>query len=794
MLMLIFAYKTILLKVSRTHIFWLFILIPVLWSCNPSHKLPKNQYLLTSMKVKTDTKTDIRSSDMEDLVLQQPNKKFIGVFHTNLWVRNITEKWKPTKFKSWIRKISGPQPSVFDINQAEGSIRSLKNYLNNNGYFNSTVNYKVDYHKQKAQIVYNVHMGKPYTINSFTIVSDDSLINTYAREILRDTKIKKGKPYRFSLLESERNRLTRELRNSGFFQFSSDFLLYEIDSSLNSRQMDIELLLSRPSITDEKGNKRLLHHKRWFISQLYVHPQYNSFRLNHEGADTLTQVFCSRIDTTNCKTLNIITYQAPRINFKTIANSIHIYTGKAFNLDDTEQTTRSFSELPIYKYVNVDYIPNYTLKGDSVTAWADCVIKLGKSDIQAFTVESEATNSGGDLGLSGQLVYENKNLFRGSELFRIKLRGAMEMQQTFGENVVNKFLIFNTLEMGVEAAITFPRFLGPIRHERFPKNLRPKTTFSTGFNYQQRPDYKRYVTNVSYGYQWRESNQSMHFLNPIDINAVRIFPSESFLELLEQLNSDRLRSQFTNHLITAVKYSYIYNDQERNKVKDHRFLRLNLESSGNLLYLLDNLIDAPINSNGNYTLFNIRYAQYLRASIDLRYFRMLTAENIIGFRIFTGIGYAYGNSIILPFEKGFFAGGANGMRGWQLKSLGPGDFNDPAKSTYDRMGDIQLEFNTEYRFPLYNVLKGAFFADAGNIWLMNENLVYPGGKFEFSKFYREIALDAGFGIRLDFQFFAFRLDAAVPLYDPAQPVNSRFRFSRLQLADVVLNFGIGYPF
>ncbi|MDO9512076.1 MAG: BamA/TamA family outer membrane protein [Bacteroidales bacterium] len=762
--------------------------------CNPTHKLPANQFLLTRMKVETDKKSDIRISDMEELVLQQSNKKFIGLFHTNLWVRNITMKWKPTKFRSWIQKVSGPQPSIFDINQAEGSVRSLKNYLNNNGYFNATVSYDVKYHTQKAHIHYSVVLGNPYTLRNFSIVSEDSFISDYARNIMKETQIMKDKVYKFTLLESERNRLTRELRNSGFFQFSNDFLTYEIDSALNSHQMDIELKLNRPVVTDSRGVNISQNHKRWFINQVYVLPQYLSMRLSNEGADTLHHEFCSKIDTNDCKNLNFVVYQTPRIKFRVLANSIHVRPDQAFNLTEAEQTTRSLSELPLYKYVNVDYVPRYDLKGDSVTAFADCVIKLGKADVQAFSVESEATNSGGDLGISGQLVWENKNLFRGAEVFRLKLRGAMEMQQSFGNNVSNKFLIFNTIETGVEASLTFPRFLGPIRPDRFPKYLRPKTTFTTGFNYQARPDYKRYLTNMSYGYQWSESAFSTHILNPIEINAVRIFPTESFLELLDQLNSERLKAQFTNHLITALKYSYIYSDQERGKVRNYRFMRFNAESAGNLLYLIDNVINVPKNEDGNFTFFNIRYAQYLKTSIDLRYFKMLTADNLLGFRLFAGAGKPYGNSQVLPFEKGFFAGGANGMRGWQLKSLGPGEFYDPLKTAYDRMGDIQLEFNTEYRFPIYNFVKGAFFADAGNIWLMDNNLLYPGGKFDFSKFYKEIALDAGFGIRFDFSFFAFRLDAAMPLYDPAKPLGSRFRFSKLQLADVVWNFGIGYPF
>jgi hypothetical protein len=281
--------------------------------------------------------------------------------------------------------------------------------------------------------------------------------------------------------------------------------------------------------------------------------------------------------------------------------------------------------------------------------------------------------------------------------------------------------------------------------------------------------------------------------NPVEVNLVRIFPSVTFDSIINEMQDQAIKAQYSNHLIMGLSYSYIFSDQEIGKIKNFRFLRFNFESSGNFLQLIQTISNAPQTSDNAYTLLNIRYAQYIKSSVDFRYFYNIFKDNSLAFRTFIGIGKAYGNSDYLPFEKGFYAGGANGMRGWILKLMGPGSYENASENNYDRMGDIQLEANFEYRFPIYSVLKGALFADLGNIWLIKPNTMYDGGMFS-NTFYKELGLDAGLGFRLDFTFFVFRIDGALRVHDPGEPEGSRWVLSDTRLGKVVWNFGIGYPF
>lgn len=481
---------------------------------------------------------------------------------------------------------------------------------------------------------------------------------------------------------------------------------------------------------------------------------------------------------------------------KIITQSILLNSGDLFNLDDVKKTYRRLTDLRIYKYSNIQF----SLVSDSVNSarnLLNCQINLARSKTQSYTLEAEGTNSGGDLGIGGNLVYANKNIFRGAELFQIRLKGALEVQRQNNSNMASddKFLFFNTIETGAEISLSIPKFLIPIRLESFPKDFKPKTTISTGINYQQRPKYRRYVTNLSFGYNWSQKDKIQHIFFPAEVNSVKVFPTAEFKELLEQEPNIRLKNQYTNHLISALKYSFIYNDQELNKLQDFIYFRGNFETSGFMLKGINMLFGISENDDGYNTLFNIRYAQYVRADFDFRYYSVFTSENKIVWRAMFGIGIPYGNSADIPFEKGFYAGGANGMRGWRIRSLGPGASTiDETTNFIDRIGDMQFEANFEYRFPIYNFLKGAIYVDAGNIWLLKENDFFPEGNFKLKNFFSEIAMDAGFGFRFDFNFFIFRIDTAIRLRDPSLVRAERWVPLKTGFNKLAVNFGIGYPF
>jgi outer membrane protein assembly factor BamA len=354
--------------------------------------------------------------------------------------------------------------------------------------------------------------------------------------------------------------------------------------------------------------------------------------------------------------------------------------------------------------------------------------------------------------------------------------------------------LFNTFETGIETSIEIPKFLVPISQERFPKYFKPKTTISAGYNFQKRPDFKRTISNLSFGYDWKQSRYIQHIFNPIEINAVKIYPDSAFKATIDAFADKRLKYQYTDHFILNLRYSFIYNNQDPNKKKNFTFFRANFESAGSFLNIIKRVFDDTKNQNGDYEVFNLIYSQYLRFDIELKRYLYFNLNNYLVLRTSSGIGLPYGNSRQLPYEKSFVAGGANDIRAWRLRSLGPGSYFDAKAENFDRIGDISIEFNIENRFQIYKLLHAALFVDAGNIWLNKANILFPNGEIQADKFLKQIAIGAGFGARLDFSFLLIRVDAAIPIRNPSKTTDREWVIAHSSLRDFVLNFGIGYPF
>jgi hypothetical protein len=424
----------------------------------------------------------------------------------------------------------------------------------------------------------------------------------------------------------------------------------------------------------------------------------------------------------------------------------------------------------------------------------DCRILLSRAPLHSFSISTDGTNSSGAFGVQGGINYMNRNIFRGAQLFRISLTGAAQMQGNIGpSSSYNGF--FNTLEFGANTSLTFPQFLLPIRPERLSKTLKPRTTISLGYDFQKRPDYDRHITNASFGYSWNWTDKLRMVANPVEIAMVKIFPDSLFTATLNEKHDKRLANQYTDHIVAGLKLSMIYNGQDVNKVRDFFYLRTNLETGGNSIYFINELTKSQRSSTGYYTLFNIQYAQFVRPDLDLRFYHYFTKTATLVSRFYAGFGVPYGNSSSLPFEKAFFAGGANDIRGWKMGTLGPGRYhNDTIGNSFDQTGDMQLQLNLEYRFPVYKYFRSAFFMDMGNVWLLHDTPDLPGGKIELKYFIPDIAIDVGIGIRADFDYFIVRLDPAIPVRSPYYSGNNHWYIGKLSISDIIWNFGIGYPF
>jgi hypothetical protein len=470
-----------------------------------------------------------------------------------------------------------------------------------------------------------------------------------------------------------------------------------------------------------------------------------------------------------------------------------------YSLQNAEKTYRALNRLKQFRLINISFSETNSLTGDSIPL-LDCNMQLSPLPRQNFSVDVEGTNSSGNLGIAGNFNFQHRNVFRGAEIFDLQLRGATERQQAL---MNNSSFDFNTQEFGFESSLTIPKFLSFINGKRLFTFQIPETKFTVGYNYQKRPDYTRTITNLKYGYNWKTTDFVYHTLNLIDLNYVHLYDQNP--EFINSIKDLYIKSSFTDHLILASNYSWMYNTQNIGKREDYKYYRINLESAGNILALYSgvinkaktNVTDTLTHQVSSYSeILNTRFAQYLKGDFEYRYGHIIDKISSVVGRAFVGIGFPFGNFNVLPFEKKYFTGGANGIRAWQVRSLGPGTYKAASNIYPNQSSDIKLEANFEYRFKLIWMMEGALFVDAGNIWAINSKDNREGAVFKINEFYRQIAVGSGVGLRFDFTYFLFRLDLGLKMRDPSLAAGKRFipgnyAFSSNQLN---LSFAIGYPF
>jgi outer membrane protein assembly factor BamA len=781
------------LKIKQTTLFLLTSLFVLFFSsCNVTKDLPKNEYLLIKNNFRINNPS-VSSEELAGYLKQQPNSKLFGLFRSNIAFYNMGSKGKDTKFKKWLRTKVGSAPVLLDTGMVSVSKRSMMIYLYNKGYFQATISDSISFHNRKATVYYIVKPAKPYIVNSVYYSIADTQI---ARFIMQDTAkclIKPGQNYDTYRLSDERNRLTTYVRDQGYYYFSSNYIRYSVDSTLRNKKINLTIEVANPVIPslDQFGTVIETHQKRYFIDKIFIDPEYGILKNDTTKGDTTIVHFRGSRKDTTLNTFYFIHTKKLSIKPRTIAQAVFIKNGSHYNSSDVNKTYTQLNGLQNFRYINIQFhesADNFPGTGNKLNS----KIQLSRAPLQSFSISPDVTNSAGALGVQGSLVYQNHNLFRGAQLLKLSLNGSAQMQGSIGST---NNILFNTIEIGITGSITFPQFLFPIKPEYFAKAMKPRTVVTIGYNFQQRPDYFRHISNISFGYTWDQNDKIRHTLNPVEIMFVKVFPDSTFTAELNDLNDKRLESQYTDHAIAGLKYTFTYNGQQFSKLKDFFYIRANFETAGNLLYAIDNVLKNPPNDDGYYSVFNVQYSQFVRPDVDFRYFHLLSKKSSVILRFFGGFGIPYGNSYSLPFEKAFLAGGANDIRGWKMGTLGPGRYhNDTLESSFDQTGDMQLQINAEFRFPVYKFFKSAFFADMGNVWLLKKSSDYVGGEFTWASFIPEVAIDVGLGLRADFDYFILRLDPAIPIRVPYYMENNHWYFSQLRFSDIIWNFGIGYPF
>jgi outer membrane protein assembly factor BamA len=559
-----------------------------------------------------------------------------------------------------------------------------------------------------------------------------------------------------------------------------------VDSSLNAHLVDITLGIRNYARINRRGATVHTDHPVYTIREVNISTDYNAVAFGRGGVDTTRAM----MDTLVYDQVNLIYSGKPNIRPEMVTQKNYIIPGSLYDASDVNRTYRNLTSLSAFRMVDIRF-----REFDSVNHLLDCDVSVAPATSQSYTIKVEGTNSAGNIGAAANVSYRHRNLFKGSEQFDLTFIGAIENIKPSGTESDSAYTGPGIMqEYGIEARIKIPKLLLPVRTDQFIRKYNPQTTMRLSYNYQKRPDYIRTLANASFGYEWKGNKNIIHRVYPFEVSLILTpYKSEPFQKWLE---GKYLFYSYEPHLISDTRYSMIWTNQKLLKNQSFQDLRLNLESAGNLLYAGFSAFAADPGDQ-NYQILGVDFAQYLKADIDYRNYMYLYEDISLIVRGFAGVGYAYSNSSAMPFEKQYFSGGANSIRAWQVKDLGPGSYKDPEESAYpNQTGDVKLEFNMEYRFKLFWKLEAALFLDAGNIWSLSSVDDREGAGFQFNRFYKEIAVGTGVGGRAIFSFMVFRFDLGVPLRSPYPIEGSNWlpRNAGISGNDLTFNVAIGYPF
>jgi outer membrane protein insertion porin family len=745
-------------------------------SCNNTKYIPDNDALYTgaTIKLKNSTVGSKQNSaikaSLAGLVRPKPNSKILGM-RVKLSIYNFAGKPNPKGKKgpgSLIRKYGEPPVLLSSLN-LDRNVQVLTSNLQNRGFFHAVVTGDTTVKNKKASATYEVETGAQYTINDVLFPQDSSAISTAIRGIAPKTILKKDAPYNLDGIKGERTRIDIALKEQGFYFFSPDELIARVDSTIGNNKVNIYM--------DFKPGIPMANRQQYRINDVYI---YSNYRLNTARQDTL------KSDSVKYAGYYVID-RNKTFNPKVFERVMVFEPGDLYNRTDHNLSLSRLINLGTFKFVKnrFEVLPD-SFKLDAYYYLTPLQKKSLSVEIGGSTKQpSNATGSDITVG------WRNRNAFKGAELVTVSAYVGSEVQ-------VSGQYGGNTFRTGAEANISFPRFVIPLFDWNTSGSYVPRTRMQLGYDILSRP---KYFTLNSYrgqlGYVWKESAQKEHQFNPIAINYVQ--PLNITQAYRDSISKNSLFGRATQQqFIIGSNYNFNYN-QLVNKEKNAGGLYFNglLDLSGNIAGLLTG---ANVKKGDTVSLFGSRFSQYVKTEFDTRYYIKVGLNNQWANRLIIGVGVPYGNSWQLPYSKQFVVGGSNSLRGFRARSVGPGIYKVGLKNSNgirpDATGDLKLEMNTEFRAKLYSIFYGAFFVDAGNIWLYNNDTAQVGGKFT-KDFLKELAVDAGVGLRIDLQILLLRLDVAFPVRDPSLIPPGQLRYisqSAYRKQNIVFNLAIGLPF
>lgn len=742
----------------------------LLTSCNITKYVPDGHYLLYGVKIKSDNKS-IKSYDVEPYVRQMPNTKLFDTFPFNLalysWSSPDTALW----INRFLRKV-GDAPVIYDSSLTQASEIEIKKYMANKGYESAKVTSDVKYKKKKAKVTYTIESGRPYTIRNFRFGVADTAIRRIVRADSAKTYIKTGNNFDTDVLESERTRLTNLLRDNGYYEFDKQYVGVVADSTVGDHQVDLMVII--------KPMKRPLGMGKYSVEP---HEKYTINKVNYYAIRDVTDLLDTTITESSLKKKSYknVTVQSNvrLIRPKAMYRKTFLEPGDLYSQSNIDKTYSKLTSLHIFKYQNIAPIIV-----DSAGHKLNINVIVTPDKVQSISAQVEGTNNEGDFGIAGKVTYSHANIFRGGEEFKLSVRGA-------NESIIGKRAIW---EVSTEASLDFPIMLTPFLRKNFIRNNLASTEIYLNFSYQIRKDYSRIIAGTGIRYRWVGTNKINHQVDLVDFNYVYLpYMSDTLKKTIEK---SLLKYSYEDHLIMRTGYTISYTTQKLNVYRNNYSVRGAIETAGNILYGISAAANATKNDNGSYLVGHTPFAQYVKGDFDFCFRHVIDTKNTVAYHIALGVGFPYGNSTILPFEKRYYGGGANGVRGWSARTLGPGNYNPNGEIDYMKQsGDINLCMNIEYRTRLIWKLELAAFLDAGNIWTLKDE-GQAEGQFKFDRFYKQIALAYGIGLRLNFDFFVIRLDWGLKAFDPAQESGKQWRFvdGWNIRKDTALHLAVGYPF
>ena len=785
-------YNNVLNKIAfrYSNIIILIVLLVVLGSCSSSRHVPPGNYLLdkVSLEFNDSTKT-VSATEMSSYIRQMPNHKMLWSIKFRLGVYNMSGKDSTKWWNKWVRKLGEP-PVVYDSSLMATSVEQLRQAMVNKGFLYASA--KADTvkndKKRKIKVKYTIDAGVQYMIDSLAYEFPDT---TFRNIVMADSNnfiVKKGKALDREMLETQRERIASLLKNQGYYGFSKEFVTFNADTTTGSSLVDLTMKINPPYATE---NPIVKSHEKYYIKDIRFITGFDPSK-----GESLENII-KETEPIDYRDIEIYNGKKSYLRPGVLYENCFLRAGLPYSQRDVDRTYSSLSRLGILKFINVTFVPDGEEDGKNQLI---AYILLTPAKSQTVSFEVEGTNSEGDLGVAAAVTYTHRNIGKGSETLTTKLRGAYESLSGNLEGLIHDRYMEYSLDLG----LTFPKFKFPFLSDNFKRKVNASSELGFSMSYQERPEYTRIISTAGWSYKWiHNRNKNVYIFTPIDINYVYL--PESTIDFIDNIAPDNplLKYSYEDHFIMRMGFTFYHSNKREQRPWDLDFqkniytLRANVETAGNLLYLL-NVIFRPRShiSSDPYKLFGIYYSQYIRLNSDFSFLHIFDTRNSIAFRAGFGIGFPYGNSTILPFEKRFYGGGANGVRGWDVRTLGPGSFpgTNSVSDFINQCGDIRFILSAETRTKLFWVLELAAFIDAGNIWTIHNYPNQPGGMFYFNKFYKQLAASYGLGLRFDFSYFLLRFDMGMKAHNPAMGQQPWPLIHPNWHRDSSFHFSIGYPF